>query len=412
MKILLINHYAGSKKHGMEYRPFYLAREWVKLGHDVRIVAASFTHLRTQAPTLTGEFTQEEIEGIQYIWLRTPGYQGNNLGRVFNILTFVFQLLRYQSKLLENFKPDVVIASSTYPLDIYPAYQIAKRTYAKLIFEVHDLWPLTPIELAGMLPWHPYIMLLQQAENFAYQKADRIVSMLPKADSYMRSHGMAAHKFTYLPNSIDVEEWENSLAPLPPLHSETLAQLKQLGHFLVCYAGSHGLANALYTLVDAAQLLQKEPVTFILVGQGAEKESLLQKAQQLELKNIVFLPPVSRASLPALLSQMDALFIGLKSQSLFRFGVSPNKLIDYMMAAKPVIHAIEAGNDLVAESGCGISIPAENPGAIARVVKQLMQMTVNDRELIGKKGREYVLKYHDCKVIARQFIEVVQLDET
>lgn len=412
MKILLINHYAGSKKHGMEYRPFYLAREWVKLGHDVRIVAASFTHLRTQAPTLTGEFTQEEIERIQYIWLRTPGYQGNNLGRVFNILAFVFQLLRYQSKLLENFKPDVVIASSTYPLDIYPGYQIAKRTQAKLIFEVHDLWPLTPIELAGMSPWHPYIMLLQQAENFAYQKSDRIVSMLPKADSYMRSHGMAAHKFTYLPNSIDVEEWENSLVPLPALHSKSLAQLKQLGHFLVCYAGSHGLANALYTLVEAAQLLQKEPVTFVLVGQGAEKESLVQKAQQLELKNILFLPPVSRASLPTLLSEMDALFIGLKSQSLFRFGVSPNKLIDYMMAAKPVIHSIEAGNDLVAESGCGISIPAENPGAIAQAVTQLMQMTVNERQLIGKKGREYVLKYHDCKVIARQFIEVLQLNET
>lgn len=407
MKILLINHYAGSKKHGMEYRPFYLSREWVKLGHEVTIVAASYSHLRTQNPTLTEGLTTEEIEGIQYIWLPTPGYKGNNLGRVFNILTFIFQLLRYQSNLIEDFEADVVIASSTYPLDIHPAYQIAKRTRAKLIFEVHDLWPLTPREMAGMSPWHPYIMLLQQAEDFAYRMSDRVVSMLPKADSYMRSRGMAAHKFTYLPNSIDVEEWENSLAPLPQLHREKIAQLKELGHFLICYAGSHGLANALYTLVETAQMLQTQPVTFVLVGQGPEKESLQEKTRQLELENVVFLPPVSRPSLPALLSEMDALFIGLKSQSLFRFGVSPNKLIDYMMAAKPVIHAIEAGNDLVVESGCGISIPAENPSAIAEAVKQLMQMTASEREFLGKRGREYVLKNHDCKVIARKFIEVV-----
>jgi glycosyltransferase involved in cell wall biosynthesis len=254
-------------------------------------------------------------------------------------------------------------------------------------------------------------MLLQQAENFAYRMSDRVVSMLPKADSYMRSHGMAAHKFSYLPNGIDIEEWENQAAPLPQLDSEKLTQLKQLGHFVVGYVGSHGLANALYNLVDAAQLLQRELVTFVMVGQGAEKEALQQKVLQMQLNNVIFFAPVPKASVPSLLARMDALYIGWQKKSIYRFGINPNKLLDYMMAAKPVIHAVEAGNDLVAESGCGISIPPDNPSAIAQAINKLRQMKPSERELMGKKGREYVLNHHDSRVLARNFLELVELRE-
>ena len=407
MNILLINHYAGSNKHGMEYRPFYLAREWVRLSHQVTIVAASFSHLRSQAPRLTGQITVEEIEGIQYIWLKTPRYQGNGIGRVFNMLAFIGQLLRYYRQFVKDNNPDVVIASSTYPLDIYPAYNIAKQAQAKLIFEVHDLWPLSPMELGGMPAWHPFIVVMQQAENFAYRLSDCVVSLLPKADSYMQEHGMAADKFIYLPNGVDVAEWKSHEAPLPEQYSQLLTQLKQSGRFLVGYTGAHGLANVLSTLIDAALLLRNQPVTFILVGQGPEKSFLQQKVLQLNLDNVIFLPPVSKTSIPSLLAAMDALFIGLQKKAIFRFGVSPNKLMDYMMAAKPVIHAIEAGNDLVAQSNCGISVAPENPEAIAEAVEQLLTTSLTERETMGMNGKAYILAHHDYRVLAQQFLNVV-----
>lgn len=407
MNILLINHYAGSNKHGMEYRPYYFSKEWVKLGHRVTIAASSFSHLRSQTPTINGHVTEEEIEGIRYIWLKTPSYQGNGVRRVFNMLWFIGRLYQHKKKFMHNCMPDVVIASSTYPLDIYPARSIAKKAHARLIFEVHDLWPLTPIELGGMSPRHPYILLMQLAENFAYRVSDRVVSMLPKADGYMREHGMDPHKFAYMPHGINVEEWQNRKTSMPPEHREVLSRLMQKGHFIVGYTGSHGLANALHTFIEAASLLHRYPVAFVLVGQGPEKGSLRKKAFELGLTNTLFLPPLPRGCIPELLAAMDALFIGYQKKPIYRYGISPNKLMDYMMAAKPVIHAIEAGNDLVAESGCGFSVPPENPAAVAEAVTKLIEMKSSGREAIGLRGRDYVLNNHNYTVLAKRFLEII-----
>lgn len=412
MNILLINHYAGSPVHGMEYRPYYMAREWSKIGHDVMIVAASISHLRSQNPKVKTALTEQQIDGIRYLWLKTPEYRGNGIGRVFNMLTFVSRLAAIRNKLVHEFKPDVVIASSTYLLDIYPARLIAKNANAKLIFEVHDLWPLSPIELGGMSRWHPFIIAMQWAENYAYHQAERVVSILPKASDYMVAHGMAPEKFCYIPNGIDVEEWAYNAEPLPELHSAILSRLKEEGRFVIGYAGALGIANALDSLVDAASFLHDSSASILIVGQGQEKERLENKARVAGEQQIVFLPPVKKASIPTLLQMMDGLYIGLQRQPLFRFGVSPNKLMDYMMAGKPVIHAIEAGNDMVAESGCGISIPPEDPCAIAEAIVKLMSMKPEERTAMGLKGREYVLKHHDYRVLARRFLDIIDMPIT
>ena len=408
MNILLINHYAGSSTHGMEYRPYYLAREWVRLGHEVTIAAASFSHLRTAAPVVQGRVTEQVIDGIRYLWYRTPAYGGNKVGRVLNILSFVGNLLWDRRRLARSCRPDVVIASSTYPLDNLPAHRIAQAASAKLVYEVHDLWPLTPVELGQMSPRNPFIVLMQWAENFAYRKADRVVSTLPKAQEHMCQHGMAAEKFACVPNGVDVTEWQAATATLPEDHDRVLTNLKGEGRFVVGYAGGHGISNALDAFIEAAGLLHAQPLAFVLVGQGPEKERLRKKAEEQKGANVVFLPPVPKSSVPALLERMDSLYLGWKKHPLYRFGISPNKLLDYMMAAKPVVHAVAAGNDSVAESGCGVSCEPENPRAIADAVLQLAGCSSEERETMGRRGKNYVMLRHDYAVLARQFIEVIQ----
>lgn len=407
MNILLINHYAGSRIHGMEYRPYYLAREWVRMGHQVTILAASFSHVRTHNPKIDQTVTEEEIDGIRYIWLKTPPYHGNGVRRAMNIFAFVNRFYAWQGRLFYYTPLDVIIASSTYPLDVFPAHHLAQKVRARLIFEVHDLWPLSLIELGHMSPLHPLIMLMQWAENFAYRHAERVVSMLPKAIDHMVEHGMDPGKFVYIPNGIDVEEWENDTGQIPDEHRTVLTSLKRAGKFMVGYAGAHGLANGLDSLVEAAARIVSEEVAFVLVGQGPQKEDLREKASQHQLTNIVFLPPITRESIPALLNYLDALYIGLKKEPLFRFGVSPNKLMDYMMAAKPIIYAIEAGNDPVAESGCGISIPPENPDAVVEAVTRLMKISESERAKMGSKGRDYVMANNDYRVLARTFLDAI-----
>lgn len=267
MNILLINHYAGSPQYGMEYRPYYLAKEWANMGHRVAIVSASFSHLRSKQPNVKGNINKELIDNILYNWIKTPSYEGNNFKRILNILTFISKLMFLSKRLSSQFKPDVVIASSTYPLDIFPAYLISRFSKAKLIFEVHDLWPLTPIELGRMPKWHPFIVGMQIAEDFAYKNADKVVSILPKALDYMVSRGLDPKKFVHIPNGIDINEWQLLNTQLPEEYKKVIDKLKKERKFLVGYAGSFGIANALDYFVKSATYLKNLPVVLVLIFQ-------------------------------------------------------------------------------------------------------------------------------------------------
>ena len=161
MNILYLNHYAGSPALGMEYRPYYLAREWVRAGHRVQTVAATFSHVRTRQPA-AGD---ETLEGIDHHWVPAPPYRGNGWGRVRNIASFLARVWREAPRLVQARRPDVVIASSTYPMDIWVARRLARLAGAKLVYEVHDLWPLSPMELFDMPRWHPFIALCQLADS-------------------------------------------------------------------------------------------------------------------------------------------------------------------------------------------------------------------------------------------------------
>ncbi|MBX9295867.1 glycosyltransferase family 4 protein [Chromobacterium piscinae] len=409
MKILYINHYAGSPRHGMEFRPYYLAREWVQAGHEVNMLAADVSHLRQTHPQVDGKYRDEDIDGIRYTWCKTRPYEGNGIGRVLNIFSFLAKVMGLSRRYLKEWKPDVVIASSTYPLDTVPAAWIAGKTGARLVYEVHDLWPLTPVEVGGMSPKHPFIRLLQWAEDFGYKRADTVVSMLPCARDYMMAHGMAPEKYAVIPNGVDVGEWQGEALPLSAEHRMRLAELKAHGRFIVGYAGGHGLANALDYLLEAASLMRDAPVTFVLVGDGPDKEALVARAAELKLDNVMFLPSIAKRSVPAFLAECDALYIGWRKLPIYRFGINPNKLFDYMMAGKPVIHSVEAGNDMVKDAGAGLSIGVEDPAVIADAVKRMAVLPLAERDAMGAAGKAYVLANHDYAVLARRFLDAVRL---
>ena len=403
MNILYINHYAGGPSYGMEYRPFYLAREWVRAGHAVTIVAANFSHVRARQP----QKALEEVDSITYRWLPTPAYQGNSLGRVKNIWSFLHQVWQLAPDLVANGKPDVVIASSTYPMDIWVARRIARLAGAKLIYEVHDLWPASPMELSGMPWWHPFILLCQKAENDAYRDADCVVSMLPKVAKHMAQHGLNLRKLHIVPNGISPEEWPDMPEPLAGPIAEHLNSLKNTGRTIVGYAGSHGLPNALDVLLTAAVLLRNSPLSFILVGNGHEKARLAQRVRDEGLNNVALFAPVPKSQIPALLAQFDIAYIGWQRTPLYRFGIAPNKLMDYMMAGRAVLHSVEAGNDPVAEAGCGLTVPPESPQAVAQGLTQLAAATPQQRHAMGQRGRAFVLAHHTYPVLAQQFLKAM-----
>ncbi len=399
MNILLLNHYAGRPELGMEYRPYYLAREWVRAGHRVRIAAADFSHLRAHQPA-AGD---ETFDGIDYRWYHTPPYRGNGVGRVLNIWAYCRAVWRDTPRLMAEARPDVVIASSTYPMDIWVARRIARRAGARLVYEVHDLWPLSPIELSGMSPRHPFIRLVQAAEDAGYRDADRVVSMLPCVHEYMASRGLDLRKLSIVPNGITPDEWAGEPAPL---REDVAAALAGDG-ICVGYAGSMGLPNALDTLLDAAALLRGEPLRFVLVGSGHEQQRLAARVAAEGLSNVQLLPPIPKAQIPSFLAAVDIAYIGWQRVPSYRFGIAPNKLMDYMMAGCAVLHSVEAGNDPVADAGCGLTVPPQDAHAVADGLRCLAAMPQHERRAMGLRGRAYVQAHHTYPVLAERFLKAL-----
>lgn len=405
MRTILINHYAGSPHYGMEYRPYYLAREWLAAGHQVTILAANYSHVRRVNPR--DGLNQEEIEGIQYRWLKTSHYERNGVKRFINMLQFVSRLHHSARTLAESLHPDVVIASSTYPLDIIAASRLSRFARAKLVFELHDLWPLSPMEIGGMSRWNPFIMLMRWAEGQALQRADKVISMLPYAKNYLVSRGMAEEKFCHVPNGFYPDEWGGAVEPIDVVVSQKLSELRGRFPFLVGYAGSHGAANVLRPFVDAAARVRGRGIGIVLVGQGPEKASLMRAAQEQGSANVLFLDPVAKRQIPSLLRQFDAAYIGWRALSIYRHGVSPNKLFDYMMAERPIIHGINAENDMVAEAQCGLTIPAEDAIALAGACIKLAHLPGWELARMGRNGMQYAINNHDYRVLARRFEQAI-----
>jgi glycosyltransferase involved in cell wall biosynthesis len=405
MNILYIEHYAGTPALGMEYRPYYLAREWVRLGHRVQILAAGYSHVRSVQPPVQATPLDESVDGIAYRWYPTPPYAGNGVARLRNIASFLRQVWRETPRLVDAFRPQVVIASSTYPMDIWVARRLARRAGARLVFEVHDLWPLSPIELSGMSPRHPFARLCQKAENDAYRDADVVVSMLPKVHDHMRAHGLDLRKLHVVPNGIALDDWATAPAPLREDVQAGVAAARDAGRAVVGYAGSHGLPNALDVLLDAAKAMRGDAVSFVLVGDGLEKARLAQRVAAERIDNVAMFPSIPKAQVPALLAQLDIAYIGWQRTPIYRFGIAPNKLMDYMMAGCAVLHSVEAGNDPVAESGCGLTVAPESPQAVVDGLRALMRRSAEERRAMGRRGREHVTAHHAYPVLARRFLE-------
>ncbi len=405
MKILLINHYAGSKDYGMEYRPYYLAREWVKQGHQVSIVGATYSHLRLKNPVVNEDYTCEDVDGIRYIWFKTPAYVGS-LARIKNMLVFMRKLYKYSSRLVQDVKPDLVIASSTYPLDNYPAHKIAKMAGAKYTYEIHDLWPLSPMLIGGYSKNHPFIWVMQKAEDYAYKYVDKVVSLLWNAEDHCKEHGLGSGKFVCVPNGYFPEEWTDDKInlPLPDEHQNAFDSLK--GKTIVGFAGGFAASGNVITLVKSAvELKYRNDIHFVLVGKGPELPSYEKVIKDNNLSNITILPSVPKKLIPAVNKHFDIAHLGGLHSVLHKYGTSYNKMTDYMLSGKPIVQSVDEPGSVLERVGCGIRVEAENAKAVADAIVKLADMTEDERTAMGKKGKEYVEKNLPWSKLAEDFLK-------
>jgi len=408
MNITYIYHYAGSLSHGMAYRPFYLSREWVKMGHNVTVVAASFSHLRQNNINMKSPVKEEFIDGIRYVWIKTPSYHGNGIRRIKNIISFLYNLYKYEKEININV-PDAVIASSTYPLDSYPANWMAKKHRAKFVFELHDLWPMSPMVVSNMSRWHPFIILIQQAEDYWCKNADLVVSVLPDAYKHLVTRGMSMDKYVVVPNGISLDEWGEQKEEIPDEHALVLDKLKHENKFIVAYLGGFVESNNLLALVEVAQKIKEnEKIHFILIGKGPQKDNLINSIKEKRLTNITILPYAPKKSVPELLSRMDLLLRIATASKLEKYGASPNKIFDYMMSSKPILWNYSSEKNLISDACCGFTIKEFSVNTMANKILEISKIEKEKLQELGNNGHNFVIKNFTYGAMAKQFICFLQ----
>ena len=280
--IWILNQTAGIPDSGWGERHYFLSKYWVKKDIDITIFSGSYNHLFNNQPKVSNKtFTKEKVEkGITFSWVKIKKYNPNSIFKLWSMIVFAWKILFIPSK--EYSKPDIILISSMPLFSIIPAYYLSKKHNAKLIFEVRDLWPQTPIYLKGYSKWHPVVIVMAMIEKFGYKKADAIVSVLPNAFHYINKLSKNPSKFNYIPNGIDEELVGNE-----SLSKEIIDKIPK-DKFIVGYTGTIGLANAMEYFIEAVKLLKDElNIHFIVVGDGYLKKQFINDTKSLQ--NITFI---------------------------------------------------------------------------------------------------------------------------
>lgn len=404
-RIWIINQYGSTPKTGIGGRHHNFARLLAARGHAVTVIAARQHHiLRDPEASRAAPFI-ETIDGYRFVRLAVPGYaHAQDKRRVLAWVAFAFALLVNAWRL--GPRPQVILISSLSLISFLPAELLARLFRARLVFEVRDIWPLSLVELNGVSPRHLFVRFLQAIERRGYAKAAQTITTLPAARDHMLSQGLAPERFAWLPNGVRAEP------PVPSAEEcahPVLAAVRRLAEskFVIAYTGTHGRANTLSTLLEAAARLKEQgrdqDLAFVLVGQGARKAALQAKAQARGLDSLHFFDAVPQAVVPLILAASHASILCWVDQPLYRFGISANKLAEYMMAGKPILHAFSGAADPVSQHGLGLTVPAQKPKALAAAIRQLADTPPEQRAAMGHRARELALRDYSFEALVPRY---------
>jgi glycosyltransferase involved in cell wall biosynthesis len=390
--VWMLNHYAQAPGEVGGTRHYSLARFLPAHGWDASVLAASIEHNTGRDRLRAGEpFRIDVHSGARFLWVRTPQYRRNGGGRAWNMLIYTLQVLR-PGVTAGLPRPSLVIGSSVHPLAALAGAVLARRHGVPFLFEVRDLWPETLIAMGRLRANGLPARLMRALEKWLYRRAVRTIVLLPHADRYITGFGIAREKVVWIPNGIDLAD-EPPPSPVPDRPG-----------FTIMYFGAHGEANGLGNVVRAMAVLQERhagvPVCLRLIGAGPSKPGLQRLAADLGLTNISFEDPVPKDQIPVKAAEADAFIFNLVDAPVFQFGISSNKLFDFMAAGRPIVFCCRSSNNPVADAGAGPTVMPDDPSALANAIAALAARPVVERARMGSAGRAYVEQHHDFRVLA------------
>jgi len=401
MNIWLISKYASPPKYAKApARLFYLGKEMKALGNKVLLITSDSNHF-SNFPKTNNIYNDETEDGVNIRWIKTKKYKKTaSINRI--ISWFDFELKLFSMKIKRLDRPDVIIVSSLSILSIVYGYYLKKKFNSFLVFEIRDIWPLTMTEEGGFSTRHPLVKFIGMIEKFGYKKSDLIVGTMPNLNAHVKNILGYDKPFFCSPMGFNPEKYAVDIREDSSLFEKYIQKNK----IIVGYAGSIGITNALETFIDTIKLMRDNSnLYFLIAGSGDLKQNYEEQLNG--QNNVSFLPRIDQDQVKSFLSICDILYLSTKDSKVWKFGQSMNKVVEYMLAGKPIVATYTGFPSMINEANCGLFVQSDKPEDLKNVFLYFSNMSEEERLKIGENGRNWIYQYRTYDKLAKEYINTI-----
>lgn len=415
--IWIIDHYSSEPKYGGISRQYDFVTQLSQQGYKVIILSSGFshyTHSYIGDSNKNNYFISKIMDKSYYAYLHTTSYDINaGVGRIKNMFSFMLAVQKqYKAIAAELGVPDVVEGASVHPLAWIAAHKIAKHYNVRYVVEVRDLWPEMWLLNNEKKPYDPMVLFFGTIEKWAYKKADKIIYSMIYGDKYICDKlGFPRSKVALIGQPLDCKRYDGyAISKFDLLPDDVKCFVKD--SFLCVFTGYYMEYEGIYVMLEAAKMLKERgiPAKFLFLGSGKEADGMRKYAEENGLKNIMVGGRVSKEAIPALLRRANVCLAHCAakgSSESFKYGISKNKVNEYLYSGACVIYGRADANDPVATSGAGYVIEPFSPEQFADKIEAVYKMNDEDRQVFGVNGKKYIHENHETSVLTRKLLDVL-----
>lgn len=411
--IWIIDHYSSEPRFGGIQRQFDFANELSKRGYKTVIVSSAFSHYTHTYISTEECHISQFADNAYYAYVHTKSYETNGgLGRVKNMFSFRSSVLKNYKAIEQKLgRPDVVMGASVHPLAWIAAQKIAKHYGVKFIAEVRDLWPEMWLLNGEKSKLDPMVIFFGTIEKWAYNKADKIIYSMLYGDKYICGKlGFPESKVALIGQPMDCERFDrNEIEKASKVPEEIIKFVSD--SFTCVFTGYFMEYEGVHVMLKAAKEFHDKgvPIKFLLIGSGKEEEAMKKYVAENKLDNVLIYGRISKELMPAILRSCDVCLAHCATEGKeesFKYGISKNKVNEYLYSGNPVIYGRDDEMDPVAKYGGGFVIKPFKPDQFIQRVQEIYNMNPDERVKFGENGKKYIIEHHRVDSLVDKLLEV------
>ena len=399
-RVWFVSHYSMPPEYEQRIKTQMYAHYLGMEGIDCTIFSASTIH-NTDINLIQGKelYIERMYDDLKFVHIRCSNYTKTDLKRIINMEQFAYRFRR----IAEKFTPPDVIVADTYCVSYKPIYRYCRKHHIPFVVDVRDLWPQSIIEYLHFSESNPVIRMMYNMERKMYIHADRIIFSFDGGYDYIQDRRLEnkvpKEKVFYINNGVDLDEFTQNSQK----YTIKDPDLDRPDLFKVVYVGSIRKVNNLGLLLDAAKEVKNERIRFLIWGAGDELETLQNRVKNENIQNVIFKGRVKKKYIAYITRMADLNLIHNNPSEIFKYGISFNKLFDYLASGKPSLTTFPCKYNPAVYEGAGVDVQNPTPQEIAKTIDQFSESDLTEYR---KKAQESARKY-DYKVLSKRLLKIL-----